>query len=204
MTSNKKYDSYIKKILKKDKKSEEEFYAILYDDARKFIKKQKFSKISYEDVVSESVIKVLNKLEKYQIGTNFKAWFGRIILNSLKDEYRKIKRHNEISIYAKDEDRMSFLDLKISENPKNLESLTLSDKTKTTLDKLGNNFKTALILAYIYNMQYEEIAKITDIPIGTVRSRLSRGKELFKKNLNYKKKIPAISKKNFKEEPKII
>ena len=188
MKSNAEYDSYIIK-LGKDRKSEREFYTILYNDARKLIRKQKLSKISYEDVASESVIKVLKKLGKYQIGTNFKAWFSRIIFNSYKDEYRKIKRYNAIPLYTKNKEgeEMNILDLEVFENPKNLESLTLSEETKTALNKLDASHKMALMLAYVYGMKYEEIAKIMDIPLGTVRSKLSRGKKLFKRKFKLEK-----------------
>ena len=139
-----------------------------------------------DDLVQETFIKAYRAADSYQQGTNSKAWLFRIMKNTFINEYKRKKRYGstvdyeEIGAFHDEEDSplTSFTDLR-SEMFNNL----MGDEVMVAINELPTAYRTILLLCYVEEFQYEELAAIFDIPIGTVRSRLARARALLKDKL---------------------
>jgi RNA polymerase sigma factor (sigma-70 family) len=139
-----------------------------------------------KDLVQDTYLKAYRFIESFQKGTNAKAWLFRILKNSFINDYRKKSKepnkvdYQEVETYYNSEevDRQITPDLRV-------ESLTnmIGDEISNALNSLDVDFKTVIILCDLEGFKYEEMAKILDIPIGTVRSRLHRARNLLKEKL---------------------
>lgn len=144
------------------------------------------------DLVQETYLKAFRFIESYDEGTNAKAWLFKILKNAFINEYRKrVKQPTKV-------DYEEVINYHESENENHLGSLDLrqevfqgmiGDEVTKALNSLPVDFRTAVLLCDIEGFTYEEIAKIVDIPIGTVRSRLHRARNMLKEMLKeYAKK----------------
>lgn len=138
------------------------------------------------DLVQDTYLKAFRFIESYKEGTNAKAWLFKILKNAFINEYRKktkqpTKVDYEDIIAYQDEDDSSYSnynDLRI-EMFQNM----MGDEVTTAINSLPVDFRTVILLCDIEGFTYEEIAKIIDIPIGTVRSRLHRARNMLKETL---------------------
>jgi len=139
-----------------------------------------------KDLVQDTYLKAYRFIESFQKGTNAKAWLFRILKNSFINDYRKkSKEPNKVdyqeveTYYNSDEvDRQITPDLRV-ESLKDM----IGDEISNALNALDVDFRTVIILCDLEGFKYEEMAKILDIPIGTVRSRLHRARNLLKDKL---------------------
>jgi RNA polymerase sigma factor (sigma-70 family) len=138
------------------------------------------------DLVQDTFLKAYRFVESFQKGTNAKAWLFRILKNSFINDYRKKSKepnkvdYQEVETYynSEDVDRQITPDLRV-ESLNNM----IGDEISNALNSLDVDFKTVIILCDLEGFKYEEMAKILDIPIGTVRSRLHRARNLLKEKL---------------------
>jgi RNA polymerase sigma-70 factor (ECF subfamily) len=138
------------------------------------------------DLVQDTYLKAYRFIESFQKGTNAKAWLFRILKNSFINDYRKKSKepnkvdYQEVETYynSEDVDRQITPDLRV-ESLNNM----IGDEISNALNSLEVDFKTVIILCDLEGFKYEEMAKILDIPIGTVRSRLHRARNLLKEKL---------------------
>ena len=139
------------------------------------------------DLLQDTYMKAFRFINSFQQGTNAKAWLFRILKNSFINDYRKKSKeptkidYQEVeTIYNSIEDAKveSTKDLRIEA----VQDL-IGDEVATALNSLPVDFRTVMILSDIEGFTYEEMAKILDIPIGTVRSRLHRARNLLKEKL---------------------
>lgn len=138
------------------------------------------------DLVQETYMKAFRFIDSYQEGTNSKAWLFKILKNIFINEYRRKKREPEkidyddvITFSDEDDDNSAaYFDLR-----EDLFDNMMGDEITNALNKLPIEFKTVILLCDIEGFTYEEIAKIIDIPIGTVRSRLHRARNMLKQLL---------------------
>ena len=142
-----------------------------------------------KDLVQDTYMKAYRFINSFQKGTNSKAWLYRILKNSFINEYRKKSKepakvdYQEIEGYYNSEnvDENQTTDLR-QETVKDM----IGDEVSNALNSLAVDFRTVIILCDIEGFTYEEMARILDIPIGTVRSRLHRARNLLKERLtNY-------------------
>lgn len=138
------------------------------------------------DLVQDTYLKAYRFFDSYEPGTNAKAWLFRILKNSFINEFRKKSKQPakvdysdlEQTYNSDDADSNQTTDLRIeSERDK------LGDEVANALNALDVDFRTAIILCDLEGFTYEEMSKILDIPIGTVRSRLHRARNLLKEKL---------------------
>ena len=139
------------------------------------------------DLVQDTYLKAYRFINSFQEGTNAKAWLFRILKNSFINDYRKKSKepskvdYQEVeAVYNSNEDAEfeSTSDLRIGA----VQDL-IGDEVAMALNGLPVDFRTVIILCDIEGFTYEEMAKILDIPIGTVRSRLHRARNLLKEKL---------------------
>ncbi len=143
-----------------------------------------------EDLLQETYLKAYRGFGGFTEGTNLKAWLYRILTNTYINMYRKKQRRPDETDLADVEDlflyrRIGGLEgatLGQSAEEELLKSFT-EYEVKEALDGLSDNFRTVVLLADVEGFAYKEIAEILDIPIGTVMSRLHRGRKAMQKAL---------------------
>lgn len=138
------------------------------------------------DLVQETYLKAYRFFDSYEQGTNAKAWLFRILKNSFINEFRKKSKepskvdYNEVETFynSDDVDENITADLRVD----SIQDM-IGDEVATALNALAVDFRTIIILCDLEGFTYEEMSKILDIPIGTVRSRLHRARNLLKEKL---------------------
>ena len=142
-----------------------------------------------EDLVQETYAKAFAAFHQYRPGTNLRAWMYRILTNTYINSYRKKQRQPQESDSAEVEDYQlaraashSSTGLRSAE-AEALDHLPDSDVTRA-LASIGEDFRMAVYLADVEGFAYKEIAEIMETPIGTVMSRLHRGRKQLRELLN--------------------
>ena len=138
------------------------------------------------DLLQETYLKAYRFWDKYEKGTNIRAWLFRIMKNSYINRYRKETKEPDKVDY---EDIENFYNTIRAESTdpndlqKQLYGNLLGDEVTKALQSLPDDFRTVVILCDIEGLTYEEIAEFVECPIGTVRSRLHRGRKLLQAKL---------------------
>ena len=141
-----------------------------------------------EDLVQDTALKAFRYFDKFDPGTNFRAWIYRILTNNFINYYRKNKkRPDEIEIdsvsFKLKEEGENYWD-QLDDRNNNYDYLDLfDDEINAAIDKLPDEYKIVVLLSDVENLSYKEIAAIIRHPIGTVMSRLHRGRKLLQKSL---------------------
>ncbi len=140
-----------------------------------------------EDLVQETFLRAYRGFHQFQEGTNLKAWLYRILTNTFINSYRKKQREPQTLPADEVEDwylysKMSEEGLEPSAEATVLESLPDED-VQEALSSLPDQFRVAVLLADFEGFSYKEIAEITGVPIGTVMSRLHRGRKALERRL---------------------
>jgi len=143
-----------------------------------------------EDLVQETYLKAYRAYPNFQEGTYLKAWLYKILTNTFINAYRaKRRRPEESDIEDVDELYLyrrlagsEAADASRSAEDDFLDHFT-DDEVKAAVESLPEAFRIAVILADIEGFSYKEIAEITEVPIGTVMSRLHRGRRALQKAL---------------------
>ncbi len=143
-----------------------------------------------EDLVQETYLKAYRAFASFKEGTNLKAWMYRILTNTFINGYRAKKRRPEESDLDDVEDlylyrRLGGLEAARTGRSAEEEALEhfTDDTVKAALESLPEPFRMAVLLADVEGFSYKEIADILDTPIGTVMSRLHRGRRRLQKAL---------------------
>lgn len=145
-----------------------------------------FDEDDAKDLVQDTYMKAYRFISSFQEGTNAKAWLYRILKNSFINDYRKKSKqpskvdYQEVEQFYNSEDtpKDATVDLRM-ETTKDM----IGDEISNALNSLAIDFRTVIILCDLEGFTYEEMAKILDIPIGTVRSRLHRARNLLREKL---------------------
>ncbi len=143
-----------------------------------------------EDLVQDAALLASRGFASYEQGSNFKAWFFRILTNAFYSKYRKRKREG-VQMELQDTPEL-FLYCQTaatglhagSENP----AAVVMDKLDgeligTAIDALPDDYRVVATLYFMQDFSYQEIAEVLEIPVGTVRSRLHRGRRILQRAL---------------------
>jgi RNA polymerase sigma-70 factor (ECF subfamily) len=125
------------------------------------------------DLVQEALLRVRKGLETYQPGS-MEAWLSRIVTNVFLDEVRR-RRRRPVEALPEDPERL------LPSSPGADEATErLPDDVQAALRRLPEDFRTAVVLCDVVGLSYEEIADALSVPVGTVRSRIHRGRRLLR------------------------
>lgn len=140
-----------------------------------------------EDLVQEAIVKAYRFWDKFEQGSNCRAWLFKIMTNIFINEYRS-KSRSPVAVNV-DEINDNFLYGQLSslgkeENPeKELFAKVFDDDVKNAIEELPDDFRLVVVLSFLEGFSYQEIADIADLQLGTVKSRLHRGRKLLQKKL---------------------
>jgi RNA polymerase sigma factor (sigma-70 family) len=163
------------------------------DSAYNFAYKLTLDEDDAKDLVQDTYTKAFRFINSFERGTNAKAWLFKILKNSFINEFRRQQKlpttvdYQDVEqVYNSDEvDEDYTVDMR-SESVQDL----IGDEVTNAINSLPVDFRTVIILCDLEDFTYEEMAKILDIPIGTVRSRLHRARTILKTELQaYAKKM---------------
>jgi len=147
----------------------------LISTAFKFVKDVQIA----EDVVQDSFIKAYKALESFREDSSFYTWIYRITVNTSKNFLVSKKRKSELLNSDLSEEASYEIEPVETYSPEDLLQATQLKKVITeTIDQLGEDTRTALTLRELDGLSYEQIADVVNCPVGTVRSRIFRGREV--------------------------
>jgi RNA polymerase sigma-70 factor (ECF subfamily) len=163
-----------------------EFAPQLYSAARRMTRNQ----ADAEDLVQETDLRGFRSFHTFQEGTNLRAWLFRILTNAYINKYRAKQRRPQESELGDLEDLYLYRRLGSMETAAASMSaedqfmdLFTDDEVKQALEDLNDNFRLPVLLADVEGFSYKESAEMLDIPIGTVMSRLHRGRKAMQRAL---------------------
>jgi RNA polymerase sigma-70 factor (ECF subfamily) len=140
-----------------------------------------------EDLVQDTMLAAYRFFNKFEPGTNCKAWLFKILTNTFINKYRKRVREREVREIIDQDETPSLMSEDVAEASRDPERLMvgalLSDDVKKALDSIPYDYRLAVVLCDLEEFSYKEIADIMDCPVGTVMSRLHRGRRLLQKQL---------------------
>jgi len=156
------------------------------DSMYNFAYRLTFDEDEAKDLVQDTYLKAYRFIHSFQEGTNAKAWLYRILKNGFINDYRKKNKqpskvdYREVEQYhnAGENPGNAAIDLRFETT-----KYMIGDEISNALNSLAVDFRTVVILCDLEGFTYEEMAKILDIPIGTVRSRLHRARNLLREKL---------------------
>ena len=141
-----------------------------------------------EDLVQDTYLRAFRGFSGFKEGTNLKAWLYRILTNSFINTYRKKQRQPQ-TVEGPDDldewylfDKLGGRNVELSAETEVLDKIP-DEAVKSALESLPENFRLPVLLADVEGFSYKEIAEIMDTPIGTVMSRLHRGRKALQKAL---------------------
>jgi RNA polymerase sigma-70 factor (ECF subfamily) len=140
------------------------------------------------DLVQETVLRAFRFFHQYASGTNCRAWLLTILYNAFRNGYRR-SSHEKVVAHQEDYEReLDRAVAKSGELPNDPETLVFSqlldEEIQSALDGLIEEFRTPILLVDVEELTYQEAAEVLKIPIGTLRSRLSRGRATMRRALH--------------------
>jgi RNA polymerase sigma-70 factor, ECF subfamily len=143
-----------------------------------------------EDLVQEAALLALKAFAQFKPGTNFKAWFYKILVNVFYGQLRKQRRQGETvdletlpSLYLYGKTAELGLQHQTDDPASALFARLDTESIVTALEALPEEYRVACSLYFVQDFPYEEIAHTLDVPLGTVRSRIHRGRKLLQQRL---------------------
>jgi RNA polymerase sigma-70 factor, ECF subfamily len=141
-----------------------------------------------EDLVQDAMVKAMRARHQYQTGTNLKAWLLRILTNTFLNQFKRGGLERDV-LEGPDADPLTdgWMSTNTMRGMRDAESLALQpllrQELQSALDELPEEFRLAVVLSDIEELSYKEISEIMGCPIGTVMSRLHRGRRILQKSL---------------------
>ncbi|MDI3525333.1 MAG: polymerase sigma-70 factor, subfamily [Candidatus Atribacteria bacterium] len=137
-----------------------------------------------EDLVQETIMKAYAAFDRFEPGTNFRAWIFKILTNTFINDYYRVRDREKHSSLEEMVEDVNFQPQFEGFTPEEvlLNTLTREDVLRA-IESLPLEFRSVVILTLVEGFSYKETAEILDIPIGTVMSRLHRGRKILQKLL---------------------
>jgi RNA polymerase sigma-70 factor, ECF subfamily len=139
------------------------------------------------DLVQETMLRALRFFDQFTPGTNCRAWLLTILYNVFRNRYRQSASERVARTQEEFEAQVEELGLRSDARSLDPETMVfdrlMEQEVQTALDSLPEDFRTVLLLVDLQDLRYEEAAAVLEIPVGTVRSRVSRARGMLKKAL---------------------
>jgi RNA polymerase sigma-70 factor (ECF subfamily) len=139
------------------------------------------------DLVQETILRAYRFFDQFENGTNCRAWMLTILFNNFRNGYRRSAREQPSASTEEFERKVEAESLHGDVPDSNPEALLsgvgMDREVETALDGLPEEFREALLLVDVQELSYQEISKVLNIPIGTVKSRVSRGRSMLREVL---------------------
>jgi RNA polymerase sigma-70 factor (ECF subfamily) len=144
-----------------------------------------------EDLVQDTLLKLYTHKDSYKEIAKFSTWLYTIAANLSRTELRKIKRRKTFSVTELSHDDREFIIKSTDVGPGEANfSQNFEKNVQRALAELPDDFKTIIILRDIQELSYDEISKIVEVPLGTVKSRINRGRVKLQQLLKKKGERP--------------
>jgi RNA polymerase sigma-70 factor, ECF subfamily len=182
----------IKKTLKGEKKAFEELMRKYEKKIFSFVIRMVRNEEVAIDLTQDFFIKVFSVLDKYNFEYKFSTWAYRICYNLVIDHIRK----NQAQVNSLDDDSISAKDMLSSENVTRDDGFKNMSREETRIyvwkivENIAPKFRELILMRYIQELKYEEIAEITMLPVGTIKNRIFKAKEILKQEME-KDGLPA-------------
>jgi RNA polymerase sigma-70 factor (ECF subfamily) len=141
-----------------------------------------------KDLVQETVLRAYRFFEQFEAGTNCRAWLLTILFNNFRNGYKRFAREQPASS-AEEFERC--IENASAERPQSesdpaalLTDRLLDREVERALDSLPDEFRSALLLIDVQDLSYHDAARVLKVPVGTMKSRVSRGRALLRRSLN--------------------
>lgn len=139
------------------------------------------------DLVQETILRAYRFFDQFENGTNCRAWMLTILFNNFRNGYRRAAREQP-SASSEEFERKVEAESLHGDVPDNnpeamLSGVGMDREVEAALDNLPEEFREALLLVDVQELSYQEISKVLNIPIGTVKSRVSRGRSMLREVL---------------------
>ena len=131
---------------------------------------------SAEDITQETFLKLYIKKDSYKEIAKFSTWLYTIAGNLAKTELRKIKRRKTFSVSDLSKNEREFIIVDKTDSKQDKDDIKEGEFLQKSIMELDDDFRTIIILREIQELSYETISKILKLPLGTVKSRINRGK----------------------------
>ncbi len=146
------------------------------------------NQLDAEDLVQDTALKAYKYFNRFDKGTNFRAWIYRILTNNFINTYRRNKKQpTQIDLenvsFKLQESGNSYWDRVDDRNYHYHQAELFDDEINNAIDRLPEEYKMVVLMADVEGLSYKEIAQIIDHPIGTVMSRLHRGRKILQRTL---------------------
>jgi len=135
-----------------------------------------------EDLVQDAMFRAYRSWDRYTLGTNAKGWLLTILRNLFINEYRRRRRHPE-TVDLDTIEPFAVFEKGQEDPPGAFFDRIVDDEVLRAVDELPEVFREAVMLSDVEGLSYEEIAKVLDVPVGTVKSRLYRGRRMLQAKL---------------------
>lgn len=136
-----------------------------------------------EDLVQEAVLKAYRAWDRYERGTNCRAWLLTILRNTFINDYRKRSKRPEAVPFEKVEEVSIFEQVREGDPEGAFFGRIVDDHVRRAIDELPEEFRTPVVLSDLEGLSYAEIAQVMGLPVGTVKSRLFRGRRRLQRRL---------------------
>lgn len=136
-----------------------------------------------DDLVQETMLRAFRSWQQYEPGTNARAWLLTILRNQFINEYRRRRRHAQATDEIAADPHAVFQSVHDADPSGAFFDRIVDDRVLAAIDALPDEFREAVILVDSEGLSYEEAAKVLDVPIGTVKSRLFRARRRLQQEL---------------------
>jgi len=139
------------------------------------------------DLLQDTVLRAYRFFHQFTPGTNSRAWVLTILFNNFRNGYRKSGREQVSQSEAEFTERLEAESLAVDQTRSNPEALAFANvmapEVTAALDAIPEDFRVALLLVDVQELSYQEVSAVLSVPIGTVKSRVSRGRSLLREAL---------------------
>lgn len=178
----------IKQVLKGDQDAYAEVVEIYKDKIFQICYRMLGNRHEAEDIAQEAFLRAYVNINSFNINLKFSSWLYRIATNLCIDRIRKKKPDYYLDAEVAGTDGLTMYsqipaETRLPED--DVESLELRDTIQKEISKLQEKYRTVIVLKYIEELSLNEISEILDIPLGTVKTRIHRGREALRKQLRH-------------------